>query len=67
MESYSDQVIGSFNPSENEAVDRIKMAARELVDAIDGFCPDGRRKDSAVTQIELAQMIAVKSLFQDNV
>lgn len=57
------QVVGTFNPNNEDAVTRIKQKAVELIDLIEelGKCP--RRKSIAITDVEKAQMMAVKSLF----
>ena len=58
-----DYYIGSFNPSDSQAVDDIKASAKNLITMIQIHCPVGRRASAACTGIEQAQMIAVKSLF----
>lgn len=62
--SKGEQVIGSFNPSSDSAVDEIKGAAIKLINVIDGAIGDGRRKTATINQVEQAQMMAVKELFQ---
>ena len=58
-----EEIIGKFNPSSNESVDKIKQKATELVDLIEELGKDPRRKAAAITDVEKAQMMAVKSLF----
>ena len=57
------EIIGTFNVSSKNEVDLIKRKAAELIDLIEvyGKCP--RRKAIAITGIEQAQMMAVKSIF----
>lgn len=58
-----EEIIGKFNPDSNESVDKIKQKATELVNLIEELGKDPRRKATAITDIEKAQMMAVKSLF----
>jgi len=57
------QVIGQFNPSGNTQVEEIKLRAAQLINCINAFGKDPRRVATAITDIEKAQMMAVKSLF----
>lgn len=59
------ELIGSFNSEGRGDVDEIKELSSKLIDLIDQACPDGRRKSIALTNIETAQMFAVKSLFSE--
>lgn len=58
-----EEIIGKFNPDSNESVDKIKQKATELVNLIEELGKDPRRKATAITDVEKAQMMAVKSLF----
>ena len=58
-----EQIIGKFNPDSNESVDKIEQKATELVNLIEELGKDPRRKATAITDVEKAQMMAVKSLF----
>lgn len=58
-----EQVIGTFNSENRNDVDLIKEKAIELVNLIEEKGVNPRRKDTAITQIELGVMMAVKSLF----
>lgn len=58
------EIIGTFNPNEEESVNQIKSKATDLIDLIDSLVVnDPRRKATAITHIETAQMFAVKGLF----
>lgn len=50
----------SFNPSQNPAIDAIKGKIIELEEEILKL-PNGRRRSVALTQLELAGMMAVKA------
>lgn len=56
-------IIGNFNPNDLDTVAEIKNRSKQLINCIDNFGKDKRRKAIAVTKIEEAQMMAVKSLF----
>ena len=58
-----EELIGNFNPNEDPRVEEIKNRATQLINCIDAFGNDPRRKSIAITEIESAQMFAVKSLF----
>lgn len=58
-----EQIIGKFNNENRTDVDLIKEKAIELVNLIEEKGVDSRRKATAITQIELGVMMAVKSLF----
>ena len=58
-----EEIIGKFNPDSNESVDKIEQKATELVNLIEELGKDPRRKATAITDVEKAQMMAVKSLF----
>ncbi len=66
-EEVSEQIIGSYNPSDSVTVSAIKRKSKALIDVITDSCPKGRRTETAVTQIEIAAMLAVKSIFATNV
>ena len=55
--------IGDFNPSERKDVADVKFAASQLIDLIWQHGNDKRRNDTACTQVELAAMMDVKSIF----
>lgn len=57
------EIIGQFNPSGNKQVEEIKTRSAQLINCIDTFGKDPRRVAIAITDIEKAQMMAVKSLF----
>lgn len=57
------QTIGNFNPSGNLQVEEIKNRSIQLINTIKAFGKDPRRVAIAITDIEKAQMMAVKSLF----
>ena len=61
--SKGQEIIGKFNASEKSEVDLIKEKAIELVDLIEEYGKDQRRKATAITDIEKGTMMAVKSLF----
>ena len=58
-----EEIIGKFNSENRTDVDKIKEKAIELINLIDVLGKDPRRKDTAITDIEKATMMAVKSLF----
>ena len=62
--SKGESIIGDFNPSDHPSVVSIKMTAANLINVIDDEIPDGRRKTQAFNNIEQAQMLAIKELFQ---
>jgi len=53
----------SFNPSNNEVVDKIKVLTDELISFIETNIPTSRQKSIALTNYEQAAMWAVKSVF----
>lgn len=57
------KTIGNFNPSGNLEVEEIKNRSIQLINSIKAFGKDPRRVATAITDIEKAQMMAVKSLF----
>lgn len=61
--SKGEEIIGTFNPNGNPDVEAIKSKAIELINLIDELGKDPRRKAAAITDVEKAQMMAVKSLF----
>lgn len=61
--SKGEEVIGSFNPNGNPDVEAIKKKSIELINLIEELGKDPRRKAIAITGVEQAQMMAVKSLF----
>lgn len=63
MKTKGQEIIGSSNSESRNEIDLIKQKASELVDLIEehGKCP--RRKATAITDVEKATMMAVKSLF----
>ena len=61
--SKGQEIIGKFNASEKSEVDLIKEKAIELVDSIEEYGKDPRRKATAITNIEQGVMWAIKSLF----
>lgn len=60
-----EDIIGRFNPGNLQAVDEIKLCAIDMINVIEANREaDPRRKAKSYTDIETAQMFAVKSLFQ---
>lgn len=59
----ADYYIGDFNPTDSEAVSKIKANSKILIVAMQEHCPPGRRLSAACTHVETAAMLAVKSLF----
>ncbi|GAA5102667.1 DUF7681 family protein [Wohlfahrtiimonas larvae] len=60
------EIIGTFNSENSSHIDLIKKKAAELVDLIEEHGKDGRRKAIAITGIEQATMMAVKSTFENH-
>ena len=59
-----EQVIGSFNPNDDATINAIKVTAKQMIKLIQDLPnDDGRRKAIAITHIEEAAMMAVKSIF----
>ena len=56
-------IIGTFNPDDRPDVAEIKKAAIDFIDMLNITCPQGRRQHIAITHVEQAAMMAVKSLF----
>ena len=52
--------VTGFNPSDNQTVHEIKVAANLLATLIEGMYP-GRRRSVALTHLETATMWAVKA------
>ncbi len=50
-----------FNPSNDKGIHQIKQMANELARLIEEYCPPGRRRSIALTNLETASMYAVKS------
>lgn len=61
--SKGEQIIGVFNPNDRADVYEIKSKAIELVNLIEEYGKDPRRKAAAITDIEKGTMMAIKSLF----
>lgn len=61
--SKGKEIIGTFNVSNKGEVDLIKEKASELVNLIDKYGKDPRRKAIAITNVEQGTMMAVKSIF----
>lgn len=59
------KIIGTFNSESSEHVDQIKQKAAELIDLIDENAKDLRRASIAITGIEQAVMMGVKSTFEN--
>ncbi len=55
--------IGDFNPEGREDVEEVKKMATEFIDMIQLYGFDKRRNAIAITHIEEAAMMAVKSIF----
>jgi len=61
-----DQTIGDFNPNDTSEVAMIKGTAKRFVQIVQDLeNTDGRRKAIAITHIEEAAMMAVKSVFTE--
>lgn len=58
------KTIGTFNSEGSNHIDKIKQKAAELVDLIDQHAKDPRRASIAITGIEQAVMMGVKSTFE---
>ena len=58
-----EEIIGRFNFADKREIDEIKLEAITLINTIDSYGQDPRRKATANTDIEKATMMAVKSLF----
>ena len=61
--SKGSEIIGQFNNTNNPQLEEIKIRSAQLVNCIDAFGKDQRRKATAITNIEQGTMWAVKSLF----
>ena len=60
----ADKYIGSFDPDDRDDVKRIKGCAKMLVEIISELeTKDIRRKSIAITHVEEAAMMAIKSLY----
>lgn len=59
----SEKLIGKFNNTSNENIDKIKKLSSELVDLINDLKGDEEFKKLALINIAQGQMWAVKSLF----
>lgn len=57
------EIIGGFGVEENEYVAHLKAAAINYINDIEFLGQNPRRKATAITNVETAQMFAVKSLF----
>lgn len=58
-----EEIIGRFNFANKREIDEIKLEAITLINTIDALGEDPRRKATAITDIEKATMMAIKSLF----
>ena len=56
-----EQIIGTFNTESRSDVDRIKSAAINLVNIIEKVGKDPRRKAAAITDVEKATAMALRS------
>lgn len=63
--SKGKKIIGEFNNENKNHIDLIKQKASELVDLIEEHGKDERRKAIAITGIEQAIMMGVKSTFEN--
>jgi len=60
----SEDYIGSFNNNDLEEIAKLKQLAKDFIDQIDMLGnTDERRKGMACDHIEIATMLAVKSIF----
>ena len=57
--------IGTFNNEDRPEIDRIKRKAANLINMINSHGNDKRRNAVACTHIEVATMMAVKSIFTE--
>lgn len=64
MEDEAEKLIGDFNPNDRQDVAALKHAAKAFVNVVYNSCPNGRRRAIALTHIEEAAMMAVKSLYE---
>lgn len=62
-----DAVLFDFNPSADARVTKIKALCAALITVLEPIRdlrgPGGRTAATAITQLEIAQMVAVKALF----
>lgn len=65
MLTKGEEIIGRFNPSNDECIDEIKLEAITLINTIDSYKGNPRRVSTSITDIEKATMMAVKSLKND--
>jgi len=63
-EAEIEELIGSFNPAAKEGVEELKVVAKLFLKTMYKHCPHSRRRSIAITHVEEATMMAVKSLFQ---
>lgn len=61
--SRGKETIGTFNSEGSSYIDQIKQKAAELIDLIDVNAKDPRRASIAITGVEQAVMMGVKSTF----
>ena len=60
----AEKYIGSFDPDDRDDVKRVKGCARMLVEIISELeTKDIRSKSIAITHVEEASMMAIKSIF----
>jgi hypothetical protein len=69
MSTYGQRAVGlSFNPSDNPLIDHTKVSVADLIDLMDrlrtnsGSAEQGRLASIAITELQTAQMWAVKAL-----
>lgn len=68
--TFGQKAVGiTFNPSNNESVNRVKQQFADIIDDLDGFRNDPNMSDGAkrhasvaITDLETAQMRAIKAL-----
>lgn len=68
--TFGQKAVGiTFNPSNNESVNRVKQQFADIIDDLDGFRNDPnmsagakRHASVAITDLETAQMRAIKAL-----
>lgn len=59
----SEKIIGKFNASGDDKIDKIKQLSSELVDLINSIEGNQTYKEQAIINVAQGQMWAVKSLF----
>lgn len=64
--SKGEKIIGSFNPSGNPQIEKLKQDFANLIDQVDALEGNGRCKSVSITHIQTAKFFAVDSLFSED-